>query len=162
MKSPLLIFVSLLPLATMAAQPVDQPITVPSFGPRFRQIRERAEVLFGRRDGAFPPPDARLNLFQNPEGTVIVQQGKVPELEPMGSDETLLNEAVAALKGKGGFAIQGNRTFFAVGGKNYGEGDSISVPLRAGPVLLRVTRISRSGVTLTLNQVEAEIRFNQK
>jgi hypothetical protein len=155
MKSPRLVCVSLLALGSLAAQPV----TVPMLGPRFKQTRERAEVLFGRRNGAYPRPDAGVNLFQSPAETV--RSPDTPEPGPVGSDEMLLSEAVAVLKrGGGGTVLAPNGSMLlSVAGKSHGEGDSISVPLRTGTIDLRIIRISGKNVTLRLNQSEAVLRF---
>src|SRR4051812_21247457 len=42
----------------------DAPITVPVFGPRFKEIHERIDALYRYRNGAYPLPDARINLFR--------------------------------------------------------------------------------------------------
>jgi hypothetical protein len=160
MKTTLLLCALFAGVGSLAAQPV----TVPALGPRYKQTRERAEILFGARNGSFPVPDARIGLFQPPTETSpsVTQAAKSPVIEkPVASDETLLNEILAMLtKSKGGGLVAvGNRTVLTFGQNVYREGDILAVPMREGPVRVRITRISGNSVTLALNDSEVVWRF---
>jgi hypothetical protein len=137
------------------------PPTAPNFGPRFRQTRERADVLLGHRDGSYPVPDPRANLFQAPaEASLATQTANTPDPEPAGSDETLLADAVNALKAsRGGFVSLNGIAYLSVGTQRYREGDSLSVPLRSGIIEIRVISIGSKSAILRLNDVEATLRF---
>jgi hypothetical protein len=151
---------SLLGAAGLSAQPV----TVPALGPRYKQTRERVEILFGRRDGSYPLPDVRTPLFQTAADSPSAGNPapKPDRDEPEQSDEFRLAEAVAVLKnsGTGGLVSSGGRTIFTYGRKPYKEGDPLGVVLRGGTVVLRITRITTTSVTLTLNGKEAVWRFS--
>lgn len=160
MKRTLLLCLCLAGGADLAAQPV----TVPTLGPRYKQTRERAEILFGHRNGALPLPDARTGLFQTPVEMVqpVTPNPRNPLTEkPVASDETLLNEILAVLtKGKGGgLVLVGNRTVLTYGQKVYREGDILPVPVKGENVHVRITRILGNAVTLSLNDNEVVWRF---
>lgn len=154
------LFVCLAGCASLAAQPV----TVPTLGPRYKQTRERAEILFGRRNGNLPLPDPAAALFQTAVETTptTTPTPKNPATEkPVASDESLLNEILALLtktKG-GGLVLVGNRTVLTYGQKVYREGDILPVPIRGENVHVRITRISGNAVTLSLNDNEVVWRF---
>ena len=147
-------------MAAVGNSKATQPVTVPALGPRYKQTRERAEILFGHRNGSYPLPDPRVSLFQTPvEAIPSTQPGKTPVPEPVGSDETRLAEALAALKGGGGFLTTEAGTYLTVGTNRYREGDSLPVSVRSGTVELRIVRISGNSATVALNQTEAVLRF---
>lgn len=160
MKRTLLLCACLAAIGSVAAQPV----TVPTLGPRFKQTRERTEILFGHRNGSFPLPDARAGLFQLPPDTTpaATPATKNPSTEkPVASDETLLNEILAVLtKSKGGgLVLVANRTVLTYGQKVYREGDILPVLMRGEKVHVRITRISSNSVTLALRDNEVIWRF---
>ncbi|MEO7414691.1 MAG: hypothetical protein ABIZ81_15180 [Opitutaceae bacterium] len=157
MKLRTIICGTLLTVASAAAQPV----TVPALGPRFKQTRERAEVMLGRRNGSYPAPDVNLSLFQTPVTATVTSANTEPEPEPVGSDETLLAEAFATLtKGKGGILVTPDgRAHLTVGPKTYRQGENLPVVLRTGTIDLRIARITGNSVTLTLNESEVVWRF---
>jgi hypothetical protein len=160
MKRILLLCACLAGVGSLAAQPV----TVPTLGPRFKQTRERAEILFGHRNASVPLPDARAGLFQPPAETTppVAPTTKNPSPEkPIASDATLLNEILAVLtKSKGGgLVLVANRTVLTYGQKVYRDGDILPVAMRGGTVQVRITRISSNSVTLSLNDHEVVWRF---
>ena len=135
-----------------------QPIAVPALGPRFKQTHERAEALFGPRNGTHPLPDAQLNLFRAsadiapPRVTPAAGEAPRPVLP---ADQTILQEALAALKkGGGGLVAIGGRTHLTFNQKVYKDGDSLSIPVRGKAVEIHITRISSSSVILSLNESE--------
>ncbi|MSU66364.1 MAG: hypothetical protein EXS38_09750 [Opitutus sp.] len=46
--------------------------TSPPLSPRFKQVRDRIDALFQRRNDTPPPPDARMNPFRAPRVVVDV------------------------------------------------------------------------------------------
>ena len=144
-----------------------QPVTVPTLGPRYKQTRERADILFGRRDGSYPLPDPRFGVFQGPAEPpppVASTPKSTPTQKPPGYDEALLEEVLAVLtkgnRGKGGIVVTPTgRTVLTVGQRVYREGDTLSVPVRGTNVEVRIARISGNSVTLALNENEVFWRF---
>ncbi|MEO6567680.1 MAG: hypothetical protein ABIO94_02870 [Opitutaceae bacterium] len=136
-----------------------QPVAVPAFGPRFKQIRERADVMLGRRNGSTPPLDTNINLFQTPNTPTASPADNTPEPEPVGSDDTLLAEALVVLKGKVNTMVREGRSVVSVGPTSYREGESLPVQLRTGKINLRITRITANSVTLALNESVKVFRF---
>ena len=61
-----------------------QPVTVPTLGPRYKQTRERAEVLFGHRGGDYPLPDPSFAILQVPAvvPSAPTQPSATPWLSP--------------------------------------------------------------------------------
>lgn len=140
-----------------------QPITVPALGPRFKQTRERVNVLFQYRDGSYPALDPEINLFR-PLPDLAVRPAAPKEILPSAqsgdADESLLNQALVSFKkGGGGIVIASGHAHLTFNQKIYKEGDYISVGVGNKLLRILISRITTNSVTLNLNDTEAVWRF---
>lgn len=138
-------------------------VTVP-LTPRFRQIRDRTNVLFHDRLETPPPPDPRYNPFRAP-GTVPIMVATVgndgsPTMAPAApsNDLVTLQQVVATLKIGGTITRQG-RLFLTINSGLYKERDIISITVQDQPVHLRVRQITATSVMFSLNDAEYTLKF---
>jgi hypothetical protein len=140
-----------------AGRAAAEAIVVPALGPRFKQTRERTDALFGLRTGTLPPSDSQTNLFRASAELTPPRQTTQIDVSRSNqpSDETILQEALAALKkGGGGLVALGGRYHLTFNQKVYKDGDVILVPVRGRSVEIRIIRVSVGSVTLALNDNE--------
>lgn len=162
---PLALALTLLALAAArlgAADPAPapKPAGPPPLAGRFQIVRDRIKALYGNRDTAAPPFDPRHNPFRtqpvvSPEPPAATGDPAAPPATP---NATLLKQASAQLK-MTGFVERDGRTFLNINQALYKEGDVIKVTVQNQPVLLRITQLSRTSLTLALNDAETTLKF---
>jgi hypothetical protein len=145
---------------------VKAPVAPQPLSPRFLQVRDRIERLFGPRNNPPPPPDARLNPFR-PPGAIPVAPLAIKDgvVEPVAVNNnlTLLQQAIATIRVKG--TVTRNKVLQLVintgPGKEgtYKEGDILNINLSPDPVHLKVRLITRNSVTFTLADAEMVLKF---
>ncbi len=146
-------------------------VAVP-LSPRFQQVRDRIQALFSGRLETPPPPDPRYNPFR-PTGAAplapirgVAAGGETPSPASAGSDQVVLQQAVATLKVRGTIERGGRSQQLQVAinaGPNrdgtYKEGDVITVIVQEQPYHLRVRQITRYSVMFSLNDAEYTLKF---
>jgi hypothetical protein len=140
----------------------EPPISVPAFGPRFKEIHERIEALYSTRNGTYPLPDPGINLFRlAAERAVVAEVPKEPiPTETLPDADTMLREATAPIKG-GIVKASGDTAYFVANRKNYREGDLFVARFRGKPVTLTIKRVTATSVTFALDGAEVTISANQ-
>ena len=134
------------------------------FAPRFKQVRDRIEALFGHRNETPPAPDLRTNPFRVPGAAVPVapvnreQTAAAPTAPAAVADLTLLQDSAATLRVSGVFEI-GGRSHLVINARPYKEGDVVQTQVKGEAVYLRVREISKRSVTLELNEAELTLKF---
>jgi hypothetical protein len=134
--------------------PAQTPLTA-----RFKQVRERIDALFSRRNEAPLPPDPRNNPFRAPGEPIAVPRtdGTGPVPDPV-SNLSLLQQSAATLRVSGVFEISG-RTHLVINARPYKEGDFVQTQVRGETVQLRVRQILKRSVTFELNDAELTVKF---
>ncbi len=140
------------------------PATPPPLSPRFQQVRDRIEVLFGHRNAPPPPADPRRNPFRPPGAAPVAaapvgapaENGPPPTAAAV--DLALLKQTAATLKVGGTIEI-GGRPHLIINQVPYKEGDMINTRAKGQPVFLRVKHISRYSYTLSLNAAELSVKY---
>ena len=151
------------PVVPAAKTPPKASVPNP-FAPRFKQVRDRIDVLFQHRNEPPPPPDARSNPFRTPGATPLPAPSAGPKggetaLAPdMATDLSLLQQSVATLRVSGVFEIAG-RSHLVINARPYKEGDVIQTQVLGEAVYLRVREISKRSVTLELNEAQMTLKF---
>ena len=136
----------------------------PPLSPRFQQIRDRIEVLFGHRNTPPPPADPRRNPFRAPGAAPVaaapagVPAENAPPPTAAAVDLALLKQTAATLKVAGTIEI-GGRAHLIINQVPYKEGDMINARAKGQPVFLRVKHISRYSYTLSLNTAELSVKY---
>jgi hypothetical protein len=144
---------------------------VPPLSPRFKQVRDKITTLFEHRNEPPTPPDPRTNPFRPPGAAVVAAPpstapaassdfplSPAAEPEPPGSDFTRLQESVAALK-FGGTLERGGHLYLMINGKPYKDNEVVQAQLQGETVYLRLRQISRTSVTVVLNDAELTKKF---
>ncbi|HEX2853799.1 MAG TPA: hypothetical protein VHO24_11215 [Opitutaceae bacterium] len=135
-----------------------EPVVVPMLGPRYKQTRERIEVLFRYRNGDLPPLDTSVNLFRiAPHSSAPPELPQTKVEEPAPPDEMILKLAVATLKA--GTVTARGRSYLVINKKQYEEGDFIPTLVRGKTVRLLLKRVSQNTATLSYNGVEMVASF---
>jgi len=132
----------------------------PPLSPRFKQVRERMATLFSVRTETPPAVDATKNPFRvagAPPPVVINKEGK-PEPAPVATDRVLLQQGVAQLK-ISGFVEREGHVHLTINQALYKEGDVIKVTVKTQTLYLRLSKVTRNSVTLTLNEAEQSLKF---
>ena len=153
--------------ATKAAGP-------PPLSPRFQQVRDRIKALYGNRDEPRSPYDPRQNPFRSQvvaaepppvATTTTTTPGQtLPPLAPPppppaeDSNLALLKQAVTQIKPSGTYTVQG-RVHVSISSNLYKEGDIVKTTVKGQVVLLRITKLSLTSLTFTLNDAEMTIRL---
>lgn len=137
------------------------PITVPVFGPRFKEIHERIDVLYRNRNGSYPLPDPQLNVFRTvAEKKVATATPKDPTPAEKIDADTILRQAVMGVKG-GIITDAEGAAFFFANQKRYREGDIIMARFRDKPVTLVIKRVTITNVTFGFENAEITVSANQ-
>ncbi len=156
-------------IAGSSIKPADlavKPTTPAPLSPRMRLMRERIDVLFRHRSAPPLTGDPRLDPFR-PAGAIAeaapLPAGNgtaVPREIPtsISTDLALLQQGVATLKVSGIFEIAG-RQHLVVNSRPYKEGDVIQATAQGKVIYLRVRQISRTSLTLVLNEAEMTLKF---
>ena len=119
-----------------------------------------------------PPPDPRQNPFRAPASapapaptTLVVTTPAAPGAPatepappPVNPNVELLKEAVKQLK-YSGVTERDGRTYLTINQAFYKEGDVIRVTVKGRTVLLRATKVTRTSLTVTLNDAEQTLKF---
>ena len=164
-----LLFATLAVMPVLGGEPASaEKAPAPPLSPRFKQVRERIDVLFQNRNETPPPPNPRLNPFRPPG--LPVSNPDPAQLSPdlglsltpapviPASDLARLQEGVATLKVSGTFEKDG-RLYLVINAKPYKNNDVIQTQVQGEPVYMRVREISRRSVTVALNDAEMTLRF---
>jgi len=137
-----------------------KPAAPPALSGRFLVVRDRIKALYGNRDEPRPPFDPRQNPFRTQaiapaepppvaRGTTTSPlpgaAGHAPATPPVDPNVTLLKLAAAQIK-MTGFVERGGRMFLNLNQAFYKEGDVIKVTVKNQPVLLRITKLSRTSL----------------
>jgi hypothetical protein len=165
------------PAASTSVTPATPPKTsVPNpLAPRFKQVRDRIEVLFQNRNDVPPPLEPRFNPFRSPTapaaptlataplptvGTANAEGASTSPVPPPPANTNLatLQQAVATLKVSGVFEITG-KSHLVINARPYKEGDVVQTLVAGETIYLRVREISKRSVTLVLNDAEMTLRF---
>ena len=159
----LLLVVLAVPAALATADiPAKAPkASVPNpFAPRFKQVRERIDALFGHRNETPPAPDLRTNPFRVPGAPVatLPRHDEAPKAPDVASDLSLLQQSAATLRVSGVFEI-GGRSHLVINARPYKEGDVVQTQVQGEAVYLRVREIAKRSVTLELNDAELTLKF---
>ena len=144
----------------------------PPLSPRFLQVRDRVKVLYGSRDETRPAPDPRYNPFRTPPVAPVEPVAVVPA--PGASKDSVaptpppvpavttnvaqIKQAVALLKVTG-FVERDGRILLNINQALYKEGDTVKVTLKGQSVLLRIKKLTRTSLTLTLGDAETTLNF---
>ena len=147
--------------------------------PRFLQVRDRVKQLYGNREEPRPPIDSRNNPFRSqpvvgtptpapassaPQlastttpatGAPVVEPPPPPAANP---NLALLKQATALLKVTGAVERDG-RTLLNINQALYKEGEVVKVTIKGQSVLLRIKKLSRTSLTLTLGDAETILNF---
>jgi hypothetical protein len=165
--------VLLLSVAAAVSLSGAEPAAVPktpsaaTLSPRFKQVRDRIDALFGYRNAPPPPPEARLNPFRVPGTMSGAQLGSMPGDSALittvvpnvpSSDLTRLQESVATLKVSGTFEKEG-LVYLVINQKPYKDNEVIPAQVRGETIYLRIRQVSRRGVTVVLNEAELTLKF---
>jgi hypothetical protein len=144
------------------------PASQPPLSPRFKQVRQKIDVLFKNRGETPPAPDPRQNPFRPAGAVAVADAGRaagasgevnLPAVpEPPSSDLTKLQGSVATLK-IGGRLQTGGQLYLMINGKPYKENEVITTQVQGEPVYLRIRQISSREVTLGLNEAEMTLKF---
>lgn len=163
---------------TKAPDPTAKPAPVLPLTPRFQQVRERINVLYGNREAPPPPIDARHNPFRSqpiasaptpPASTAAsgpAGTGPAPATLPVGEplpppanpNIALIKQAAALLRVTG-FVERDGRTLLNINQALYREGETVKVAVKGQTVLLRIKKLSRTSLTVTLGEAEHTINF---
>ena len=81
-----------------------------------------------------------------------------PAPPAVSTDLALLQQGAAQLK-VNGFVEREGRVLLTINQALYKEGDVIKVTVKGQAVYLRISKLSRNGLTLTLNDAETTLRF---
>jgi hypothetical protein len=119
---------------------------------RLRQVRERIDTLFQRRDQPTSVPEASANPFRPPPSQVKTDT-YVPD-----TDLVLLQRAVTSLK-VGGTVDLGERQHIVINAKPYQPGDTVKANVKGQPIVLCVRDFTRRDVTFTFHNEELTLRF---
>lgn len=147
-----------------ANKPAEEaPISVPSFGPRYKEIHERIDALYRNRNGNTPLPTALVNPFRpateaNPTPVVPTEPTKTEV--PIDS-EVILRQALLTLRGGGIVTAQDGQAYYFLNQKRYREGDIISAKFRDKPVSILIKRVSGTLVTFSFDNAEVTVSANQ-
>lgn len=142
--------------------PAEPPLTVPSFGPRFKEIHERIDALYQYRNGNYPPPDPSLNLFRSAtERAAPVEIAKeATPVEAPPDPEAVVRQAITTLRG-GIIKPFIGRAYFVANNKRYVEGDAFTARFRDKPVSIRVKKIEEKSVILSYENTDVTVTSNQ-
>ena len=161
------------PMLVLAATPPEpakanaKTPAAPALSPRFRLVRERIDDLYRHRDAAAPDNEQRFDPFRaaGASGAPLPSVGAsgpsangAPAATTPTADLALLQQAVATLK-VSGIVEFGGRQHLAVNARPYKEGDIIQTQVQGQPLYLRVRQISRTSLTVTLNEAEMTLKF---
>lgn len=135
------------------------PVAVVSFGPRFKEIRERIDALYQYRTGKTPPPDQQVNLFRLPAEHVVTPVPNQTPVEPPPDSEAILRQTLANLKG--GIVNFGGTAYFVTSRKNYQEGDVLALRYKDKQVAIVIRRVTATGVMFALDTAEVFVSANQ-
>jgi hypothetical protein len=142
-----------------------KPSVPKPIAPRFKQVRDRIDALFGHRNETPPAPDLRTNPFRVPGAPVPAasvasrEEGAPAPTAPAAvEDLSLLQESAATLRVSGVFEI-GGRSHLVINARPYKEGDVVQTQVKGEAVYLRVREISKRSVTLELNEAELTLKF---
>jgi hypothetical protein len=132
--------------------------------PRFQQVRDRMNALFQNRSEPPPSIDPAKNPFRAagapPPPVAIANKDGAPASAPppIITDLELLKQGATQLK-VNGFVERDGRTLLTINQALYREGDVIKVTVKGQAVYLRVSKLSRTSLTLTLNAAETTLKF---
>jgi hypothetical protein len=144
--------------ADTAAKTPKPPAPTP-LASRFKQVRERIDALFSRRNEAPLPPDPRNNPFRAPGERIVVPRTNEPDAIPDPvSNLSLLQQSVATLRVSGVFEI-GGRTHLVINARPYKVGDFVQTQVKGEAIQLRVGKILNRSVTFELNDAELTVKF---
>lgn len=160
------------PFASGAAAPPPEAAgnkapAAPVLSPRFRLVRERIDDLYRHRNASGPESEQRYDPFRAAGASgAPLPAASAGSATPGGgasaptpaADLTLLQQAVATLKVSGVVEF-GGRQLLAVNSRPYKEGDVIQTQVQGQTVYLRVRQISRTTLTLALNEAEMTLKF---
>ncbi|MBI5770500.1 MAG: hypothetical protein HZA93_22170 [Verrucomicrobia bacterium] len=163
----------------MEAEAAAKPPPALPLSPRFLVVRERINLLYGNRDAPPPPIDARHNPFRSqpiavaptpapgsggapvapgapaaPPGTPPTE----PAPPPVNPGIALVKQAAALLRVTG-FVERDGRTLLNINQALYREGETVKVAVKGQTVLLRIKKLSRTSLTVTLGEAEHTINF---
>jgi hypothetical protein len=149
------------PPTVKAGKATDKTPAAAPLSPRFQQVRNRIEALFEHRIA--PTPTSQVsNPFRIAGASPIslVSEIATGESKPAQSNIDLisLQQAVATLKVSGTFEFGGKQQL-VVNSRPYKEGDIIPTQVQGQSVYLRVRAISRTSITLALNEAEMTLKF---
>ena len=119
---------------------------------RLRQVRERIDALFQRRDQPAALPEASANPFRPPPSQIKTDT-YVPD-----TDLVLLQRAVTTLK-VGGTVDLGERQHIVINSKPYQPGDIVKASVKGQPIVLCVRDFTRRDVTFTFHNEELTLKF---
>ena len=149
-----------------AAQKTKDSIKPPPISPRFLQVREHMADLFQGRTDTPPVVDPAKNPFRPagaapaPVAAVTSSDGvtMVQAQAPTASDVELLKQVAAIVK-VSGWAERDGRTLLTINNTLYRDGDVMKLNIKGQTLYLRLSKFSRSSLTLTLNEAETIVRF---
>jgi hypothetical protein len=153
-----------LPAETASKKPVPgapEANKAPPMAVRFKVVRDRVDALFRQRNETPAPIAPAEDPFRPPGPLTEARASDAPENprpKPMLADPALLQQAAATLRVAGIVEI-GERSHVVINGKPYQVGDVVPVMLQSETVPVRVRGISRSGITLGLNEAELIVKF---
>jgi hypothetical protein len=133
----------------------------PPRSPRFQQVRDRINALFQNRSRTPPPIDPAKNPFRGadaPPPVAAPAKDGAAAPAPVNSDAELLKQGVAQLK-MSGFVETKDGLHATINQALYKQGDTIKVTVKGQAVYLRVSKLSRTSLTLTLNAAETTLKF---
>ena len=130
--------------------------------PRFQQVRDRMNALFQNRSEPLPPIDAAKNPFRIagavPPAAAPANKDGTPAAAPVNTDLELLKQGATQLK-INGFVERDGRIHLTINQALYKEGDVIKVAVKTQTLYLRLTKVTRTSLTLTLNAAETTLKF---
>jgi hypothetical protein len=161
-----------------ASAPAAKSNTPPPLSPQFQRVRDHIKALYGIRDEPRPASDPRKNPFRPPvtasietaptpprdaASAAMLPGGPVPApadttAPSVNSNLTLLKQAVAQLKINGTVEREG-RMHLQVNQVLYREGDVIKVTVQGQTLLLRISKMTRTSLTLMLNDAEMTLKI---
>ena len=133
----------------------------PPRSPRFQQVRDRINALFQNRSRTPPPIDPAKNPFRGadaPPPVAATAKGGASPPAPVDSDAELLKQGVAQLK-MTGFVETKDGLHATINQALYKQGDKIKVTVKNQTIYLHVSKLTRAGLVLTLNEAETTVRF---
>jgi hypothetical protein len=146
-----------------AAAAAAKPSGTPPLSPRFQQVRDRIEALFGDRSAPATAPTLVENPFR-PPGALARRDATADDpdapLSPaaVSSDLDTLQQAVATLRVTGIFEVAGV-VHLVINARPYKNGDVLQVTVGNETIYLRIRDVARNLVTLALNDAEMTLKY---